>query len=122
MTIQFSVSSNVHTLVILIRHISWWKLLFYVYKLLGLNLDFASGSQVLPAFGKIMQSFILIQNTLKSDWIGDGEIFSALFLKKVPFFGKYQMLPQFSRFGLDCASLKEKLVHSTHVEIVLLLV
>ena len=67
MTIQFSVSSNVHTLVILIRHISWWKLLFYVYKLLGLNLDFASGSQVLPAFGKIMQSFILIQNTLKSD-------------------------------------------------------
>ena len=31
---------------------------------------------------KIMQSFILMQNTYKRDWIGGGEIFGSLFFKK----------------------------------------
>ena len=33
----------------------------------------------MPPFVKIMQSFILMQNTYKKDWIGSSEIFGAFF-------------------------------------------
>ena len=39
-------------------------------------------SDAAPIFLKIMQSFILIQNTYKRCLIGGGEIFVALFSKK----------------------------------------
>ena len=40
---------------------------------------------MLPPDVKIMQSFIFMQNTEKSDWIEGGEVFGAFFCKKVPF-------------------------------------
>ena len=46
---------------------------------------YASGSRRLSPFVKIMQSFILLQNTEKRDWIGGGEIFGALFSQKWTF-------------------------------------
>ena len=45
----------------------------------------ATGFRTLLSYIKIIQSFILIQNTKKQVWIGGGKIYTALFFKKVPF-------------------------------------
>ena len=50
---------------------------------------------MLPPFAKILQSFILMQSTYKRDWIEGGEIFGALFLKKVPILAKIGHHPNF---------------------------
>ena len=57
----------------------------------------ASDSQTPLPFMKIMQRFILMQNTSKRDWVGGGEIFASLFFKKDAHFGQYWKLPKFSR-------------------------
>ena len=46
-----------------------------------------SNSQVLRPFVKIMQSFLLMQNTWKRNWIGGGEIFGSPFIQKNAHFG-----------------------------------
>ena len=43
-------------------------------------------NRTLPPFVKIMQNFILMQNTQKRDSIGCDEIFGTLLFKKKPFF------------------------------------
>ena len=63
------------------------------YELL-LQSFYASGSWLLPPL-KIMQSFILIKNTYKRCWIWSGEIFGALFSKKVPFFDNIECYTNF---------------------------
>ena len=45
---------------------------------------FVFNNQMLNPFAKIMQSFIMIQNTKKRDWIGGGKILVALFFKIRP--------------------------------------
>ena len=57
---------------------------------------YASNSWALPLFVKIMQSFILMQNTQKRDRIACGEIFGFL-LKKHTHFCQYWKLPKLSR-------------------------
>ena len=41
-----------------------------------------SGNRTLTPFVKIIQNFILMQNTLKRDYVGNSEIFGTLFPKK----------------------------------------
>ena len=56
----------------------------------GSNLDpFPSNNRALPLFIKIRQSFILMQNSYKRDWIGRGEIFVSRFLQKNAHFDQY---------------------------------
>ena len=47
----------------------------------GPKLDLLCDSRVLHPFVKIIQSFILMQNTKKRDLIGRGENFGSLFFK-----------------------------------------
>ena len=59
--------------------------------------------RTLPLFGKIMQSFILMQNTQKRDWIGWGcwcpfLKTSALFHKKIPFLPNIECCPKFLEY------------------------
>ena len=46
---------------------------------------YVSGNRTLPPLLKIMQSFILVQNTLKNNLIHGGEIFGAPFSRECPF-------------------------------------
>ena len=69
---------------------------------------------MLPPFVKIMQSFILMQNTKKRYWLVGGEIFGALLFKKKCLFGQYQTLPQFSRSG---CSISFKNISSVSIKI-----
>ena len=58
------------------------------------NLDlYASNNQTLLAFVEIMQSFFLMQNNYKRDWIGCREVFGALYFQKSALFVQYWMLP-----------------------------
>ena len=52
-------------------------------------------SRALPLFVKIMQSFILMQNTKKRNLIACGEIFGSLFSKKQPILANIESCPDF---------------------------
>ena len=66
----------------------------WFFVLTGPNLDllYASSYRTLPPFVKNMQSFIVMENTSKRNWIGGGEIAGPFLSKKSPFWPKLHLL------------------------------
>ena len=77
---------------------------------------YVSGNRTLPPLLKIMQSFILVQNTLKNNLIHGGEIFGAPFFKKVPFLANIQHYPNVTDWTLFFLNYAERKSFRDNIE------